>query len=130
MDTEFFDSEFCNVKFVETGNFVLIAWKKFCCFEDYRKPTLFALELLRAHRGSHLVIDARNGFEDKKEDIDWAFAVLLPAMADTDCKTVVFLMRERNEIEDEMDLWGAEFGKYFQVHRAASYDEAIQKLTV
>lgn len=29
-----FNSEYCNVKYVEKDNAVLLVWKKFCCFED------------------------------------------------------------------------------------------------
>ena len=123
-----FNSDFCNVRYVEADRVVLITWKQFCRLDAYRQPTLFALELLRRHADSSLVIDARNGFEDDKEDVAWAFAVLLPAMAETSCKAVAFVMREVNDIEDEMDLWGAEFAKYFEVHRAASYHEAVKFL--
>ena len=107
---------------------VLIAWKKFCRFEDYRKPTLFALDLLREHPGSDLAIDARNGFEDDKADVEWAFGVLLPAMARTGCRTVWFIMQEVSGIEEEMDLWGKEFGKYFEVRRTTALRETTPTL--
>ena len=56
-----FDSEYCNVKYVLKDNTVLLTWKKFSSFENYRKPTLFALELMKQNSNSNLVIDARNG---------------------------------------------------------------------
>ena len=114
MPTEY-NSEFCRV-FLTDGA-VCICWKKFCCGADYRAPTLFALELLRAHPRTNLLIDARDGFEDDPADVVWAFAELLPAMAQTDCETVTFLMHELSAIEDEMDLWGREFSKYFRLIR-------------
>lgn len=57
-----FDSEFCNVAYIDKDNVVLLTWKKFCCFDDYRKPTLSASRMLKENAGSNLVIDARNGF--------------------------------------------------------------------
>ena len=124
-----FDTEFCNVRYEQEDKAVIITWKKFCCFDDYRHPTLFALELLRQNRDSNLVIDARNGFEDAKEDVEWGFSVLLPQMSKTDCKCVVFIMSEVNEIEEELDMWTKEFMKYFVVKKVESYADAIAVLT-
>ena len=124
-----FDTEFCNVKYHQEDNAVIITWKKYCCFDDYRRPTLFALELLQQNRDSNLVIDARNGFEDAKEDVEWGFSVLLPEMSKTECKCIVFVMSEVNEIEEEMELWTKEFMKYFVVKKVESYSEAVAVLT-
>ncbi|MCD8121873.1 MAG: hypothetical protein LUE65_06465 [Clostridiales bacterium] len=124
-NAKIFDSEFCTVQYMETDHVVLLAWKKACSFNDYRSPSLFMLWLLEEHPGSTYVVDARNGFEDEKEDVDWAFAHLIPLMAATGCKTVVFIMNPRNDIEGEMDMWGNEFRKYFQVFRVTNYTEAL-----
>lgn len=123
-----FDSEYCNVKYVLEDNTVLLTWKKFSSFENYRKPTLFALELMKQNSNSNLVIDARNGFEDEKEDVEWGFTVLLPAMGKTGCKHIIFIMNEINEIEEEMDMWTKEFMKYFKVHRVKTYEEGIKSI--
>lgn len=123
-----FDSEYCNVKFIPEDNAVLLRWKKFCSLEDYRKPTLFCLELLRKYSGSQLIVDARNGFEDDKADVEWGFSVLLPEMSRTTCEKVVFIMNEVNDIEAEMDMWTLEFMKYFSVYKAATYEDAVKKL--
>lgn len=121
-----FNSEFCSVKYIEDDNIVFLTWKKFCCLEDYRKPATFALELLRKFPNSNLVVDARNGFEDAKEDVEWGFSILLPEMAKTDCKYVVFIMSEVADIEEEMDMWTREFGKYFGVCRVNSFEDATK----
>jgi hypothetical protein len=121
-----FDSEFGNVKYIEKDNIVLLTWKKFCCFDDYRKPGLFASELLKNFPCSNFVVDARHGFEDDKEDVAWGFTVLLPAMAQTDCKYFVFIMEDFNEIEEEMDMWTKECSKYFIVKKVRNYEEAVR----
>lgn len=123
-----YNSEFCIVTYVPKDNIILLIWKKFCNGEDYRNPVKNALELLKAHVGSNIVVDARNGFEDDKEDVEWAFSEFIPEMAKTDCKKVVFIMNEVNKIEAEMDMWMKEFSKYFKVIRVSSYDEAINIL--
>jgi len=123
-----FDSEFSNVKYMAEDNIVLLTWKKFCCYDDYRNPTTFALELLKKNPNSNFVVDARNGFEDEKGDIEWGFSVLLPAMSNTDCKNVVFIMNKSNEIEEEMDMWTKEFMKYFTVTKVKCYEDAVKML--
>jgi hypothetical protein len=123
-----FDSEYCNVKYIKKDHIIFLTWKKFCCFDDYRKPALFALDLLQQYPGSNFIVDARNGFEDAKEDVEWGFNVLLPNMSKTDCKYVIFIMNEVNEIEEEMDMWTKEFMKYFTVKKATSYEEALAKI--
>lgn len=123
-----FDSEFCNVKYIKNDNIVFLTWKKFCCFEAYREPTTFALQLLRQFPNSNFVVDARNGFEDVKEDVEWGFSVLLPEMAKTDCKRVVFITNAKLNIEEEIDIWTKEFGKYFGVSQVTSFDGAVEAL--
>jgi hypothetical protein len=86
------------------------------------------LDLLKKYTNSNFVVDARNGFEDEKEDTEWGFSVLLPAMSKTDCKTVVFIMNEVSDIEEEMDMWTKEFMKYFTVKKVKCYDEAIKAI--
>ena len=117
----YFTSEFADVQYLKDKNKVLLTWKKEAKFENYRKPTTAALELLRDH-GCDFVIDARNGFEDEKEDVQWGFSFLLPEMAKTGCKTVWFIMTQVNETEigEEMDMWTAEFLKYFAVKKVDS----------
>lgn len=123
-----FDSEFCNVRYIENENVVFLTWKIFARLNDYRAPTLFALDLLKQFPHSNFVVDARNGFEDDKEDVEWGFSELLPNMSKTDCEYVIFIMPETENLEDEMDMWTKEFGKYFAVVKANSYEQAISKI--
>lgn len=123
-----FDSEFCNVRYIEDDKLVLLTWKKFARINDYRKPALFALDLLRKFSDSNFVIDARRGFEDDPEDVKWGFSELLPNMAKTDCKYVVFIMEKSPSIEEEMDMWANELGKYFSLIRAESYETAVREV--
>ena len=117
-----FTSEFADVEYIEADGKVLLTWKKEARLDNYRKPTTAALELLRRY-GCDFVIDARNGFEDDKADVEWGFSWLLPEMAKTGCKTVWLIMNEVNETEigEEMDMWTAEFSKYFKVRKTKNY---------
>lgn len=123
-----FDSEYCHVEYMESDHAILLAWKKFARLDDYRKPTLFALDLMRQFPHSSFIIDARNGFEDDKADVEWGFSELLPNMAKTTCKYVILIMQQITDIEYEMDMWTKELQKYFAVSKAESYEQAIHKI--
>jgi hypothetical protein len=62
-----FESEFCNVRYIQKDNIVFLVWKKFCCYENYRTPTIFSLELLKKYSNCNFGIDARNGFEEEMD---------------------------------------------------------------
>lgn len=64
---------------------------------------------------SNFIVDARHGFEDDSADVEWGFSELLPNMAKTECKYVIFIMEKVPTIEEEMDMWTKEFSKYFTV---------------
>lgn len=120
-----YESDFAKVEYKEADNIVFLTWKKEAHLDDYREPTMFALELLRKHKNSNFIVDARHGFEDDKRDVAWGFETLLPQMAQTTCKFVTFIMDGTENIDDEMDMWTLEFGKYFAVTRAKDYDSAL-----
>lgn len=117
MNNNIYDSEYCRVTYMEADHVVLLTWKKFCCFDDYRKPTMFASDLLKKYDGSNFVIDARNGFEDVKEDVVWGFRTLLPDMAKSSCKACVFILQE---------LTGNRRGNRFMVGRVQKIFPGIQ----
>lgn len=121
-------TDFAEVTYKAEDSAVFLVWKNRAILEDYREPTLFALELLQKHNGSNFIVDARNGFEDDKRDVEWGFSYLLPEMSRTSCRFIVFIMNEINEVEigEEMDMWTAEFGKYFAVTKSKSYEEAVE----
>ncbi|MEG0362091.1 MAG: hypothetical protein RR602_10700 [Longicatena sp.] len=50
---------------------------------DYRTPVMESDKLLEEHKGSIFVVDARNGFEDEKEDVEWGFSYFLTKMKKT-----------------------------------------------
>ncbi len=123
-----FCSEYASVRLIEEKQIVLLEWKKAAYLEDYRQPTSFALELLRDNPGTNFVIDARNGFEDDTRDVEWGFQYLLPEMSKTSCRYICFIMNRVNDIEAEMDMWTLEFGRYFGVARAETFEQAIYSL--
>ena len=59
-----FESEFAKSEYIEKDNAVLHVWKKEAHFDDYRDPVKASLEILREHKNSIFIVDARNGFED------------------------------------------------------------------
>ena len=128
MREQLFDSKYGMVEYVKEDNAILLTWKEKCSHDDYRDATLAALSGLQKYKRSNFVVDARNGFEDEKEDVEWGFNILLPAMSKTTCKAVVFIMEKVGNIEDEMDMWTREFNRYFKVVKVDSYNKAVSAL--
>ena len=123
-----FESEYAKTEYIENDNAVFHVWKKEAHFSDYRTPVIASLEMLRAHAGSLFIVDARNGFEDTPEDVEWGFQYFLPELKKTGCRIWGFVLPVVSEIEGEIDLWTAEIEKNFTVIRAESYDEIIRQV--
>ena len=123
-----FESDYARCEYIEKNNVVFHVWKKEAHFEDYRDPVTASLEMLREHAGSVFIVDARNGFEDVKEDVDWGFTFFLPELKKTGCKIWGFILPEVSEIEGEIDLWTKEIEKNFRVIRASSYEEILERI--
>lgn len=93
---------------------------------DYRTPVMESLKLLEEYQGSVFVVDARNGFEDEKEDVEWGFSYFPPEMKKTSCKKWIFVVNEVSDIEDELNLWTKEIMKYFELIRVTSLENAFK----
>ena len=122
-----FESEYAKCEYIAKDNVVLHVWKKEAHFDDYRNPVIASLEMLREHKGSIFVVDARNGFEDVKEDVEWGFSYFLPQLKKAGCSTWGFILPKLSNIEGEIDLWSREIEKNFRVIRAESYEEVLAK---
>ena len=122
-----FESEFAKTEYIKRDHVVFHVWKKEAHFDDYRDPVKASLELLRKHKGSLFIVDARNGFEDVKEDVEWGFTYFLPELKRTGCTIWGFILPEVSAIEGEIDLWTKEVEKNFRVIRATSYLEILKQ---
>lgn len=123
-----FESDYAKCEFVEKDNVVLHTWKKEAHFDNYRKPVEASLKMLREHEGSVFIVDARNGFEDAKEDVEWGFSYFLPELKKTGCMVWGFILPEESDIEGEIDLWTKEIEKSFRVIRETSYEAIVNML--
>ncbi len=121
---EVYDSAHCTVYYRPELKAVYLEWKKFSCGDEYRKPCEHLLKLMQIYQCKNVVVNAVNGFEDDKEDVDWAFEYFIPALAKTSCKILVFIMGTGNSLDHEIDMFTKEFMKYFQVERCHSMEEA------
>ncbi len=128
MSAKMFENKFAIVEYIEGDNVVFHIWKKEAHFDDYRKPVTASLELLREHKDSVFIVDARNGFEDTKEDVEWGFDYFLPELKKTGCRIWGFILPEVSDIEGEIDLWTREIEKNFKVIRAESYSDILSKI--
>ena len=116
-------SEFCDVNYNGELNIVFVTWKKFCRQDDYRKPLLYALDIMRANDGCQYVADTRTGFENEAADTQWLFDVFLPETANTSCKMIFFIIDKDNSLKEELEGQSAELRKLFEVHYCFGLDE-------
>jgi len=116
-------SEFCDVDYLDDLNVVFVKWKKFCCQDDYRKPLLYAVEIMKSHHNCHFVADTRDGFEDEDDDTQWVFDVFLPQAAATACKAIFFIIAHDNTLEEELEGQSVELKKKFDVYYCYGLDE-------
>lgn len=123
-----FESDFAKIEYISEDNVVFHIWKKEAHFDDYRKPVEASLHLLRENENSVFIVDARNGFEDVKEDVEWGFNYFLPELKKTGCKIWGFILPKVSDIEGEIDLWTKEIEKNFRVIRAESYEGIIKEI--
>lgn len=124
-----YQSEFCEIYYFKKENVILLQWKKFCKGEDYREPLRYTVKLLENKRNSNIIVDARNGFEDEKEDVIWVFEKLIPQMVKTDLRKILFITNVNNEIDDEISMFVNEFKKFFEVKNVTSLEDAFNEFS-
>lgn len=97
-----YTSEYCNVKYIEEYKIVLVEWKKFCCYEEYRKPLKHALEIIKEKQCNY-VADTRNGFENIPEDTQWIAEYFMPTAVEYGCKCIYFIIDKSNSLKEELE---------------------------
>ena len=70
-----YSSEFSDVTYLDDLNVVFVKWKKFCRQDDYRKPLLYAIDIMKNYANCQYVVDTRDGFENDEADTQWVFSV-------------------------------------------------------
>ena len=118
-----YQSEFSDVTYLEDLNVAFVKWKKFCRQDDYRKPLLYALDIMRNHNNCHYVADTRDGFENEPADTQWVFDFFLPQAALTTCKAIFFIIDKDNKLKEELEGQAVELRKQFDVHYCFGLDE-------
>ena len=116
-------SEFCDVNYNEELNVVFVKWKKFCNQDNYRKPLMAALDIIKNHNNCHYVADTRDGFENEKADTEWLFNEFLPKVSLTSCKKIFFIISKDNRLKEELEGQSVELKKLFDVNYCFGLDE-------
>ena len=118
-----YKSEYCDVNYNEDLNIVFVKWKKFCFQDNYRKPLLAALEIMKNHDNCHYAADTRSGFENIKEDTEWLFKEWLPEVSKTSCKIIFFIITKDHKLKAELEGQSVELKKLFEVIYCFGLDE-------
>lgn len=97
-----YSSEYCDVKYEENYNVVFVKWKKFCSYDDYRKPLEYALEIIKQYQCNY-VADTRSGFENIPEDTKWVADYFMPQVAMYGCECIHFIIDKDNSLKEELE---------------------------
>ena len=97
-----YESDFCDVSYIEEKNLVFVEWKKYCEFDTYRNPLMSALQVIKEHRCNYAA-DTRNGFEDNPEDTKWVADYFMPTASKYGCQTIFFIIDKDNSLKDELE---------------------------
>jgi len=119
-----FLSEYCDVKYEETYNVVLVTWKKFCCKEDYRKPLEYALQIIAKYNCNY-VADTRNGFENIPEDTEWVASYFMPKAVEYGCRCIYFIIDENNSLKEELEGQEADSNNIIEFKYICELDEVV-----
>ncbi len=97
-----YKSEYCEVEYKPEYNVVLVTWRKFCSYDDYRKPLEYALEIIRKYKCDYAA-DTRNGFENVDDDTKWVAEYFMPKAAEYGCGCIYFIIDADNSLRDELE---------------------------
>ncbi len=97
-----YSSEYCDVKYEENYNVVFVKWKKFCSYDDYRKPLEYALKIIKQYQCNY-VADTRSGFENVPEDTKWVADYFMPQAAMYGCGCIFFIIDKDNSLKEELE---------------------------
>ena len=116
-----FENEFCKVEYLQNINAVICSWKKYCEFNDYRKPLQYGLKLINKNSATTWITDTSNGFESTAEDNQWLATEFSPQAINSTCKKVVFIIQNDSPLKNEIELHAQLLKQFFEV-------ELVEKL--
>ena len=102
-DVCIYESEHCDVYYIEYKNVVLVHWKNYCELKAYREPLECALNIIKEHPGCNYVADTRDGFEDNPLDTKWVAEYFMPRAKEYGCRIIYFIIDEENSLKDELE---------------------------
>lgn len=108
-----YNSEFCEITYLQEYNAVLCTWKQFCQGKKYQDPLMFGLELLQNLKCTTWITDTTNGFENKESDTKWLLEEFLPQTINSSCKNIAFIMKEDSPLKMEIENQITALNQYF-----------------
>lgn len=101
MDT-IYESKYADVYYVSNKNVVLVVWKSYCELDEYRKPLLLALDVIKKHKCNYCA-DTRNGFVDNPLDTIWVKDYFMVKAKEYGCKIIYFIIDKNNSLKEELE---------------------------
>ena len=102
MDT-IYESKYADVYYVSNKNVVLVKWKSYCELDEYRKPLLLALDVIKNNKNCNYCADTRNGFLDNPLDTIWVKDYFMVKAKEYGCKIIYFIIDKNNSLKEELE---------------------------
>ena len=97
-----YKSDYCEVYYINDKNIVFVKWKKYCEIDEYRKPLLKALEIIKKYKCNYCV-DTRNGFIDNPLDTIWIKDYFMVKAKEYGCNVIYFIIDKNNSLKEELE---------------------------
>ena len=121
-----YNSEYAEVYYVLKENVVFVKWKKYCEIDEYRKPLLKALDVIKDHKCDY-VADTRNGFIDNLLDTIWVKDYFMVKAKEYGCNTIFFIIDKNNSLKEELEGQEKDSNSILEFKYIYSIDELKDK---
>ncbi|BDU50700.1 hypothetical protein [Haliovirga abyssi] len=122
-----FNSKYCEVDLLEKEKAVYCKWKKFCEYDNYRKPLIYGLKLIQNNNLKNWITYANDGFENNPDDTEWLLNEFSPKIKDSTCKNIFFIVEPNNKLIEEVINQKRALSKNFNVEICNNINE-VRKL--
>jgi len=87
-----FETNYCEINYLEDSKTLVQEWKKFCMPEEFRTAQNKTVELFKAHNCVNFISDTTNAGVLKKEETEWAAKTITPQLVESGMKEINFIV--------------------------------------
>lgn len=95
-------SEYVDVFYNKDKNVCFVKWKKYCELDNYRKPLMVALDIIKTYKCNYCA-DTRSGFVDNELDTIWVKDYFMKKAKEYGCNIIYFIIDKNNSLKEELE---------------------------